>query len=136
MRSCLCLVIYLSKSTRNTLPLTHSHTLQHTHTHQEEPGMHPSALCLDSSPVTPHQCLCFTTIRAPLPDRALCSAVPCQSTLLGFKLHWLNVERGSCNTLWRQVALWLFWSKSTWLAVYHIPRTGRSSLTIPSRGKQ
>lgn len=50
-----------------------------------------------------HQCL---------PGRVLQSRAPA----LGLELHRPSVE-GALQYLWRQVALWLFWSKSTWLAV-------------------
>lgn len=48
-----------------------------TQTH-EAPGTHPSAPCLDSSPVTPHLCLSRATIRA----------APRRTTRPGFKLHY------------------------------------------------
>lgn len=97
--------------------------------------MYPSALCLDSSAVTPHQCLRLTAVKSSSARPGL-AVLPRVRELCWVLSYTGSVWRGRCNTCggkWPSG----FSGPRAHGTFYHIPWTDRSRdcFTIPKRGK-
>lgn len=94
-----------------------SHTTQHMQQHQA-PGKYPWALCLDSSPLTPHQRLLWTKYYQSSSGRPGHVAQPRVRALCWVLSYTGSMWKGNCNTCGDKRPSDFFWFKSTWLAVW------------------